>query len=116
MASVFKRKYTKVINSKRVKKQSQKWYTRLTDADGIKRTIPLYTDKTASMHKALQLKKELEQAKEGIIDRFKEHRKRPLAEHLEDFHQTLLAKGNTTEYAKTVLTRVIILPKNWAHD
>jgi tryptophan synthase beta subunit len=33
MASVFIRKYSKVVDSKRVKKQSQKYYTRLTDAE-----------------------------------------------------------------------------------
>jgi len=107
MASVFKRKRkVKLANGKTVVKQSLKYYTRLTDADGIKRTILLYTDKTASMHKALQLNKEFEQAKEGITDRFKEHRKRPMAEHLEDFGQSLLAKGGTAKNAKQVKLRV----------
>jgi len=106
MASVFKRKYNKIINGKKVKKQSLKWYTRLTDADGIKRTIPLFRDKTASQQRAAQLQKEIELARAGVVDRYKQHRKRPLAEHLEDFHQALLSKGNTAEYAKTVLTRV----------
>ena len=107
MASIFKRKRkVKLANGKKVVKQSQKYYTRLTDADGIKRTIPLFRDKTASQQKAAQLQKEIELAKAGVVDRYKEHRKRPLAEHLEDFHQALLAKGDTAEYAKTVLTRV----------
>ena len=35
MASVFKRKYTKVVDGKRVKKQSQCWYIKYRDADGI---------------------------------------------------------------------------------
>ncbi len=107
MASVFKRK-RKVTqaNGKTVIKQSQKWYTRLTDANGIKRTIPLYTDKTASLHKALSLKTEFEQAKEGMIDRYKQHRKRPLAEHIKDFEKSLLAKGGTIKNAKQVKSRV----------
>ena len=107
MASIFKRK-RKVTQAsgKTAIQQSQKYYTRLTDADGIKRTIPLYTDKTASMHKVLQLKKEFEQAKEGMIDRYKQHRKRPLAEHLEDFHQALLAKRNTKKHAQITKYRV----------
>lgn len=85
MASIFKRKYTRVINGKKVKKQSLKYYTRLTDADGIKRTIPLFTDKTASQQKAAQLQKEFELAKAGVIDRFKKHRQTPLTKHLKDF-------------------------------
>jgi hypothetical protein len=87
MASVFKRKYTKVVDGKKVKKQSQKYYTRLTDADGIKRTIPLFTDRTASEQQAAQLQKGIELAKAGVVDRYKEHRTRPLVEHLEDFRQ-----------------------------
>jgi len=107
MASVFKRKRkVKLANSKTVIKQSLKYYTRLTDADGIKRTLALFSDKTASQQRAAQLQKEIELARAGVVDRYKEHRKKPLAEHLEDFHQALLSKGNTAEYAKTVLTRV----------
>ena len=107
MASVFKRKRkVKSDNGKTVIKQSRKYYTRLTDANGIKRTISLYTDKTASMHKALQLESEFEQAKEGIIDQFKEHRKKPLAEHLKDFKQYLLDKGDTQDYARLTYNRV----------
>ncbi len=33
------------------------------------------------------------------MDRFKEHRKRPLKEHLADFKASLIAKGNTLRYA-----------------
>ena len=82
----------KLDNGKTVVKQSLKYYTRLTDADDIKRTIPLFRDKTASQQRATQLQKEIELARAGVVDRYKEHRKRPLAEHLEDFHQALLAK------------------------
>jgi len=106
MASLFKRKYTKIVNGKRVKKQSLKYYTRLRDADGIKRTIPLFQDKTASQQQAAQLQKEFELEKAGVVDRYKEHRKRPLAEHLDDFYESLLAKGNTVKHAKQVTSRV----------
>ena len=107
MANVFKRKRkVKLDNGKIVVKKSEKWYTRLVDANGIKRTIPLYTDKTASLSKAVQLKTEFEQAQEGIIDRFKEHRKRPLAEHIEEFEQSLMSKGGTVKNAKQVKSRV----------
>lgn len=106
MASVFKRKRSVTVNGKKVKKQSLKWYTRLVDADGIKRTIPLYTDKTASFNRAVELVKEVEQAKEGITDRFKEHRKIPLIEHVKDFEKSLLARGGTDKHARQTATRV----------
>ncbi len=106
MASVFKRKYTKVANGKRVKKQSHKYYTRLTDADGIKRTIPLFRDKTASQQRAAQLQKEIEMARAGVVDRYKEHRRKPLSEHLKDFRQSLLDKGNTKSHVELTHNRV----------
>jgi integrase len=107
MASIFKRKRkVKLANGKTVIRQSRKYYTRLTDADGIKRTIPLFTDKTASEQRAAQLQKEFELAESGVVDRFKEHRNRPLTEHLEDFKQFLLAKGDTGEYARQIVYRV----------
>jgi integrase len=107
MATVFKRKRKVTLdNGKIVVRQSQKYYTRLNDPDGIKRTIPLYTDKTASMHKALQLESEFEQAKEGIVDRFKEHRKRPLIEHLKDYRQYMVDKSDTKDYARLTHNRI----------
>jgi len=107
MASVFKRKRKVTLaNGKTVIKQSQKYYTRLTDADGIKRTIPLFRDKTASQQQAAQLVREVELADSGVVDRYKEHRLRPLVEHLEDFYESLLAKGCTGKHAKQVTSRV----------
>ena len=50
MAILKRKRKVKLANGKKVIRQSQKWYTRLTDADGIKRTIPLFRDKTASQH------------------------------------------------------------------
>ena len=91
---------------KRVKKQSQKWPTKLGDSEGIVRTIPLFRDKIASQQRAAQLQKEIELADAGVVDWYKEHRKRPLAEHLEDFEQSLLAKGVTDKHAKMVRPRL----------
>jgi len=107
MASIFKRKRkVKLDSGKTVVRQSEKCYTRLTGADGIKRTLPLYTDKTASEQGAAQLQKEIESADAGVVDRYKEHRNKPLREHLEDFREFLLAKGDTEKQANLVAYRV----------
>jgi len=112
MASVFKRKRkVKLANGKNIIKQSQKYYTRLTDADGIKRTIPLFRDRTASQQRAAQLQKEIELARAGVIDRYKEHRRKPLSEHLKDFRQSLLDKGNTENHVELTHNRVKIVLK-----
>ncbi len=92
-------------NGKIVVKQSLKYYTRLVDENGIKRTIALYTDKTASLNRAIQLKIEFEQASEGLIDRYREDRKKPVREHIEDFRASLKAKGNTDAYVKLKVSR-----------
>jgi len=39
------------------------------------------------------------------VDRFKEHRKRPLLEHLHDWEQSLADKGNTACYVKMKVSR-----------
>ena len=102
MASVFKRKYTKLIDGKRVRKQSQKWHTKLRDSDGIVRTIPLYRDKIASQQRAVQLQTEIER---GYSDRYKEYRNKPLDEHLREFKQALIDKGDTKDHAQRTFSR-----------
>jgi integrase len=106
MASVFRRRRkVKLASGKTVVRQSQKWHVKYVDSDGIERRVTAYKDKVASQQLAARLEKEAELAREGVVDRYKEHRKRPLVEHLEDFRQALLAKGDTPEYVATVLSR-----------
>jgi len=99
MAFIFRHKYNKVVDGRKVKKQSQCWYIKYRDADGIEQRVKAFTDKTASQQLAAKLLKEAELAKAGVIDRYKEHRTRPLVEHLADFRQSLLARGNTDKHA-----------------
>jgi len=105
MASVFKRKYTKLIDGKRVKKQSQCWYVKYRDGDGIERRVKAYKDKGASQQLAARLEKEAELAREGVVDRYKEHRKRPLMDHLGEYKASLLNKGTTSKQASLVFNR-----------
>ena len=105
MASIFKRKYTKVVDGKRVKKQSQSWYVKYRDADSIERRVRAYKDKEASRQLAARLEKEAELAKEGVVDRYKGHRKTPLIEHLTQYKASLLNKGTTEKQAHLVFNR-----------
>ncbi|MCK5611857.1 site-specific integrase, partial [Candidatus Pacearchaeota archaeon] len=107
MASIFKQQYTaKDENGKKVKKKSQYWYIDYKATGGTRKRVKGFKDKTATAQLAAKLEKEAELADAGIIDRFKEHRKRPLLEHLEDFRASLLAKGNTTEYVQQTVNRI----------
>ena len=105
MASIFKHKYTKVIDGRRVKRQSQYWYIKYRDADSIERRVKAFKDKTASQQLVAQLEKEAESCKGGIVDRYKEHRNKALLEHLADFEQSLSAKGNTAKHTEQVVSR-----------
>jgi len=106
MASLFKRKRKVILdNGKNVVRQSQKYYIRLTDADGIKRTIPLFRDKAASQQRAAQLQKEIELARAGVTNPYKEQQRKPLAEHLTNFKDSLINKGSTEKQAQQVYNR-----------
>ncbi len=100
MASIFRQKYTvKDSSGKTIRKQSQYWYIDYKTADGTRKRVRAFKDKTATAQLAAKLEKEAELAGAGIIDRFKEHRKRPLTEHLADFRRYL---GETTKHARQV--------------
>ncbi len=106
MASIFKQKYTtKDKDGQRVRKQSQFWYIDYKDADGIRQRVKGFKDKVATTQLAAQLEREAEQANAGIVDRYKEHRKKPLAAHLDDYKASLLNKGNTAKHACLVYNR-----------
>ncbi len=102
MASIFKQQYTAKDpkTGKRVKKKSKFWYVDYKGLDGIRMRVKGYKDKQATAQLAARLEREAELAAEGIVDKYKEHRKRPLKEHLEEFLSSLQAKGNTPEYCK----------------
>ena len=98
MASIFKQKYTIADeNGKRIRKQSQCWYIDYKTAEGTRKRVKAFKDKQATAQLAAKLEKESELAQAGIADKYKEHRKRPLAEHLSDFRKSL---GDTTKHAR----------------
>ena len=106
MASIFKQKYTVAGNNgKRIRKQSQCWYIDYKTAEGTRKRVKAFKDKQATAQLAAKLEKEAELAQAGIIDRFKEHRKRPLAEHLADFTASLINKVTTEKHACLVYNR-----------
>jgi len=99
MASIFKQKYTVAgDNGRRIRKQSRFWYIDYKTADGTRKRVKAFKDKQATQQLAAKLEKESELAQAGIVDKYKEHRKTPLSEHLENFLSSLQAKSNTPEY------------------
>lgn len=106
MASIFKQKYTiEGKSGKRIRKQSKYWYIDYKTAEGTRKRVKGFKDKAATFQLAANLEKEAEQAQIGIIDKYKQHRKRPLMEHLADFKASLVNKGTTEKHACLVYNR-----------
>jgi integrase len=107
MASLFKPTYTTrdPKTGRRVQRKAKKWYGQYTDGAGILRRDPLATDKTAAQQMLNELTRRAEMERAGISDPFRDHRKRPLAEHLTDFESSLRAKGVTEDHVKLVSFR-----------
>ncbi len=106
MASIFRQRYTvKDQNGKSIRKQSQHWYIDYKATGGTRKRVKGFKDKVATVQLAAKLEKEAELGDAGIIDRFKEHRKRPLTEHLKDFKASLVNKGTTEKHACLVYNR-----------
>lgn len=67
--------------------------------------MPGYADKRLTLDLASKLEREAELQKAGWSDRFSEHRKLPLKEHLIDWRDDLLARGTTPKHADLVFNR-----------
>ena len=105
MASIFKRKRKVRDTNGRVKvKKSACWYVEYRDKDGKTLRVKGYKDLAATRQKAAELEREAERCQAGLVDRYKEHRKRPLLGHLEDFGESLRA-GNTEAHVKVTCSR-----------
>jgi integrase len=89
--------------AKKVKKKSSKWYGRVP---GSPRPVPLSTNKTAAQQMLAELVRKAELGRVGIVDPFEAHRKRPLAEHLQDYRRELEARGNAPRYVALVVSRL----------
>jgi integrase len=106
VASILKQSYTvKDKNGKRIRKKSAFWYVDYKTADATRKRVKGFKDKAATAQLAAELERKAELARTGIIDRYAEDRKKPLKQHLEDFHQSLLAKGGTVAHAKQTKNR-----------
>lgn len=107
MASLFKPTYSArdPKTGARVKRKAKKWYGQYNDGDGILRRVPLATDKAAAQALLAELVRRAEQQRAGISDPFQDHRKRPLAEHLDAFEASLRDGGVTERQSRLVAGR-----------
>jgi len=111
MASLYKKPIivTDPKTGQKVKTKSKKWWGRYRDENGKERRVPLAADKAAAQAMLNELVKKTERRAAGLGDRFEEHRRVPLNDHLADFRQFLEGKGNTAKHARQTCNRVLTL-------
>lgn len=91
--------------AKKVREKSDHWYI-VHKVGGKVRRIKAYTDKAASEAMLTEWRKSQERGDAGLLDPFKPHLDRPLAEHLADYLEDLRHGGTSPEYHAAVVTRL----------
>jgi integrase len=107
MSSLYKKPIvvTDPKSGQKIKTKSKKWWGRYRDENHVERRVPLAADKAAAQAMLNELVKKAERQAAGLVDRFDEHRKRPVGDHLTDFERHLKSKGVSSEQVKLVASR-----------
>ena len=87
-------------------KPAEKWAADVRLADGTRKRVRFSPNKDAAAVMLSELLKKIENEKAGIVDRFGEHRKRPLKAHLEDWKRSLEASGRPPKYIAQRFNRI----------
>lgn len=88
--------------------ESEKWYGRYTTADGRRETVPLFTDKKESQNALEDLRSSARKGELNIGNKYREHRRKPLADHVADFEAYLPTKTPpiAPEHIKLTMQRI----------
>lgn len=73
--------------------ETDEWYVLYQDGNGKWRRKKGYTDRSATASLGVRLEKQAARRREGLVDPFEEHHRRPLAERLDEFHRNLEARN-----------------------
>jgi integrase len=86
-----------------LRKRGAVWYFRYVDASGVKREHKGCRDKAATLAMAAAVEVEIAQIKGGFASPkdigYRDHEARPLADHLDDWHRDMRARGKTDRHA-----------------
>src|SRR5262249_46829559 len=92
-----------------VRKRSGAWYARWVDADGVLRERRAGTDRRSAEQLGAALEAEAVRVRTGVVDpreiRYRNHERTPVADHLEAFRASIVAKGSTPRHADTTRAR-----------
>jgi integrase len=100
------------------RKKGKVWYYRYVNADGVKRERKGCPDRRVTEDMARAAESEAAKVRAGLVDPksegFLRAERRPLGEHLEDFRDYLMSKGDAPRYVHIVhahIARIIALTK-----
>lgn len=103
VAGVYKRKSDR-------DRKGGKWTAWWIDQNGKRRSKAAATDRAASLEIARKLETEATKIREGLIQPVeitrREARRKPIADHIEDYRLTLQAKGDTKKHARHIAKAV----------
>ena len=106
MASIIRQTTTKRDkNGQKIRIKSKRWYIDYKDGSGVRRRVRGFRDKVASAQLAAKLEREAEFTRAGLVDKYQQHRERPLSKHLDDFRDYLHNKGVTEQHYYLVFNR-----------
>ncbi len=106
VAAIVENKKDKNDPRERCLVKSECWYYKFRSTDGIVKRKG-FKDKEATRQLAAREEKEAAfEAGAGVVDPFKQHRKRTLSEHLSDYERCLQDKGRDANYVQTTVQRV----------
>lgn len=87
-------------------KPAKKWYGKYRDAAGVVQKTPLSPNKDAAKLMLADLLRKIENEKVGVRDVFADHRKRTVADHLNDWKASLRANNRGPDYIAEKVGRV----------
>ncbi|MFC1635847.1 tyrosine-type recombinase/integrase [Planctomycetota bacterium] len=92
-------------------RETTKWYIEYKNADDIIKRVAGFTDRKATEQRAAELEKEAERVRSGYKPKEHNQLNRPLVEHLKEYKDCLLNKGNTAKQAQQVHNRALRIIK-----
>lgn len=108
MASIIKRTYSAVVNGRTVTRTCKHWTIQYRDPAGRIKRVKGYTDKGATKQLAAKLEAQQARGEQGLLDPFRVHRRRPIAEHVTDYVADLRTQGCSEKYVSNVGLRLSI--------
>lgn len=83
-----------------------KWYVKYRDANGVLHRVAAGFDKSAALAKAHELERHFERERAGLVDPHQEEARRPLADHLTEYLDSLVDEQRSAVHVARLRTRI----------